>query len=132
MNKISINIMLFSFLLLVNICSAFAERIKDLSDIDGVRSNQLVGYGLVVGLNKTGDKTRFTGQSVQAMLNQLGANFPAGIDPKVKNVAAVAISANLPAFAKPGQTIDVTVSSMGDAKSLRRGTLLMSPLKWID
>jgi flagellar P-ring protein precursor FlgI len=72
MNKISINIILFSFLLLVNICSAFAERIKDLADIDGVRNNQLVGYGLVVGLNKTGDKTRFTGQSVQAMLNRLG------------------------------------------------------------
>jgi len=132
MNKISINIMLLSFLLFVNSSSAFAERIKDLSDIDGVRSNQLVGYGLVVGLNKTGDKTSFTGQSLRAMLARLGINFPAGIDPRSKNIAAVAVHADLPAFVKPGQTIDVTVSSIGDAKSLRGGTLLMAPLKGAD
>lgn len=109
-----------------------AERIKDMASIAGVRSNQLVGYGLVVGLDKSGDKTRFTGQSMLNMLSQLGLVLPPGIDPKAKNIAAVALSADLPAFAKPGQKIDVTVSSIGDAKSLRGGTLLMSPLKGAD
>lgn len=109
-----------------------AERIKDLASVAGVRSNQLVGYGLVVGLPKLGDKTKFTGQSLVNMLTQLGMNWPQGVDPKAKNIAAVAVSAELPPFAKPGQTIDVTVSSVGDAKSLRGGTLLMSPLKGAD
>lgn len=109
-----------------------AERIKDLAAIAGVRSNQLVGYGLVVGLPKSGDKTSFTGQSLSSMLTRLGITLPPGVDPKAKNVAAVALNAELPAFAKPGQTIDVTVSSIGDAKSLRGGTLLMSPLKGAD
>lgn len=111
---------------------ASAERIKDMASIAGVRSNQLVGYGLVVGLDKTGDKTTFTGQSMRSMLSQLGVILPPGVDPKAKNIAAVALSADLPAFAKPGQKIDVTVSSIGDAKSLRGGTLLMSPLKGAD
>lgn len=109
-----------------------AERIKDIATIEGVRSNQLVGYGLVVGLDKSGDKTPFTGQSLRSMLARLGMTLPPGIDPKAKNIAAVSIQADLPAFAKPGQTIDVTVSSLGDAKSLRGGTLLMSPLKGAD
>ncbi len=109
-----------------------AERIKDLASIAGVRSNQLVGYGLVVGLPKSGDKTKFTGQSLANMLTRLGMRLPPGIDPKQKNIAAVALSAELPPFAKPGQTIDVTVSSIGDAKSLRGGTLLLSPLKGAD
>ena len=109
-----------------------AERIKDLSSIQGVRSNQLVEYGVVVGLNKTGDKTKFTGQSMRSMLARLGVRLPAGIDPKSKNIAAVALHASLPAFAKVGQTIDVTISSIGDAKSLRGGSLLMSPLKGAD
>ncbi|WP_031433586.1 flagellar basal body P-ring protein FlgI [Methylomarinum vadi] len=109
-----------------------AERIKDLAAVAGVRSNQLVGYGLVVGLPKLGDKTKFTGQSLVNMLTQLGMNWPQGVNPKAKNIAAVAVSAELPPFAKPGQTIDVTVSSIGDAKSLRGGTLLMSPLKGAD
>lgn len=109
-----------------------AERIKDLASIAGVRSNQLVGYGLVVGLPKSGDKTQFTGQTLSSMLTRLGITLPPGVDPKAKNVAAVALNAELPAFAKPGQTIDVTVSSIGDAKSLRGGTLLMSPLKGAD
>ena len=109
-----------------------AERIKDIASIAGVRSNQLVGYGLVVGLDKSGDKTRFTGQSLRSMLGRLGLTLPPGIDPKAKNIAAVAISADLPPFAKPGQQIDVTVSSIGDAKSLRGGTLLLSPLKGAD
>ncbi|MFU8787604.1 MAG: flagellar basal body P-ring protein FlgI [Methylobacter sp.] len=110
----------------------YAERIKDIASIEGVRSNQLVGYGLVVGLDKSGDKTAFTGQSLRSMLARLGLTLPPGLDPKAKNIAAVSIQAELPAFAKPGQTIDVTVSSLGDAKSLRGGTLLMSPLKGAD
>ncbi len=109
-----------------------AERIKDLASMAGVRSNQLVGYGLVVGLNGTGDKTKFTGQSLRSMLARLGVRLPPGIDPKSKNVAAVSIHAELPPFAKPGQTIDITVSSIGDAKSLRGGSLLMSPLQGAD
>ncbi len=109
-----------------------AERIKDLASIAGVRSNQLIGYGLVVGLDKSGDKTKFTGQSMRSLLSRMGILLPPGIDPKSKNIAAVAVNAELPAFAKPGQTIDVTVSSVGDAKSLRGGTLLMSPLKGAD
>ncbi len=112
--------------------SSQAERIKDLASIAGIRSNQLVGYGLVVGLNKSGDKTKFTGQSLRSMMARLGLNLPAGVDPKSKNIAAVALHADIPAFAKPGQKIDVTVSSIGDAKSLRGGSLLMSPLKGAD
>ncbi|MFA5985044.1 MAG: flagellar basal body P-ring protein FlgI [Methylococcaceae bacterium] len=109
-----------------------AERIKDIATIDGVRTNQLIGYGLVVGLEKSGDKTAFTGQSLRTFLGRLGLTLPAGVDPKAKNIAAVAVSAELPAFAKRGQQIDVTVSSIGDAKSLRGGTLLLSPLKGAD
>ena len=112
--------------------STQAERIKDIASIYGVRSNQLVGYGLVVGLNKSGDKTKFTGQSLRSMMARLGINLPPGIDPKSKNIAAVAVHADLPPFSKQGQTIDVTVSSIGDAKSLRGGALLMTPLKGAD
>lgn len=111
---------------------AYAERIKDIASIQGVRNNQLVGYGLVVGLDKSGDKTKFTGQTLSSMLGRFGLTLPPGVDPKAKNIAAVAIQADLPPFSKPGQTIDVTVSSIGDAKSLRGGTLLMSPLKGAD
>ena len=118
--------------LLVFLVSANAERIKDLADIAGVRDNQLIGYGLVVGLNGTGDKTKFTGQTLRNMLARLGITLPPGVNPKSKNVAAVSVHAVLPPFAKPGQTIDVTVSSIGDAKSLRGGSLLMTPLKGID
>ncbi len=109
-----------------------AERIKDLASIAGVRNNQLVGYGLVVGLNGTGDKTLFTGQSLRTMLRELGITLPPGTNPKSKNVAAVAVHTDLPPFAKPGQTIDVTISSLGDAKSLRGGSLIMTPLKGVD
>jgi flagellar P-ring protein precursor FlgI len=108
---------------------AMAERIKDVAAVAGVRSNMLVGYGLVVGLNKTGDKTKFSGQSLRSMLARLGITLPPGIDPKSKNIAAVTVHAELPAFAKSGQKIDVTISSIGDAKSLRGGSLLMTPLK---
>ena len=109
-----------------------AERIKDLVSIAGVRTNQLVGYGLVVGLNGTGDKTTFTGQSLRSMLRELGVTLPPGVDPGSKNVAAVSLHTVLPPFVKPGQTIDVNIASLGDAKSLRGGSLLMSPLKGAD
>ena len=111
---------------------AQAERIKDIASVAGVRSNQLIGYGLVTGLDKSGDKTRFTGQSLRNMMGKLGMTLPPGTDPKAKNVALVSVHADLPAFAKPGQKIDVTVSSIGDAKSLRGGSLLMSPLRGAD
>jgi flagellar P-ring protein precursor FlgI len=125
----------FIFLLMLimfSSSSVYAERIKDIASIQGVRANQLVGYGLVVGLNMSGDKNKFTGQTLRSMLGRFGLTLPPGIDPKSKNIAAVALEAELPTFAKPGQTIDVTVSSIGDAKSLRGGTLLMSPLKGAD
>lgn len=114
---------------------AHAERIKDLASIQGVRNNQLVGYGLVVGLDGTGDQTTqtpFTVQSIVSMLRNMGVNLPPGTNLQLKNVAAVMVTANLPPFAKSGQALDVTVSSMGNAKSLRGGTLLMSPLKGAD
>ncbi|WP_105254927.1 flagellar basal body P-ring protein FlgI [Pseudoalteromonas sp. T1lg75] len=111
---------------------AQAERIKDVAMVEGVRSNQLVGYGLVVGLPGTGEKNRYTQQSFKAMLNSFGITLPANLQPKIKNVAAVAVHADMPAFMKPGQTMDVTVSSIGSAKSLRGGTLLQTFLKGID
>ncbi len=112
--------------------SAQAERIKDLASFQGVRENQLIGYGLVVGLDGSGDQVRqtpFTQQSLTNMLSQLGVTVPQGTNMQVKNVAAVIVTARLPAFTQPGQTLDVVVSSMGNAKSLRGGTLLMTPLK---
>ena len=119
-----------TLLLLAN--TVQAERVKDLASIAGVRNNQLVGFGLVVGLNGTGDKTKFTGQSLRTMLRELGVTLPPGVDPGSKNVAAVSIHADLPPFMKPGQMIDITVASLGDAKSLRGGSLLMTPLKGAD
>jgi flagellar P-ring protein precursor FlgI len=110
----------------------WADRIKDLATIAGVRDNQLVGYGLVIGLDGTGDKTKFTGQSLRSMLREMGVSLEAGVDPKSKNVAAVIVHANLTPFSKPGQTMDVTVSSVGDARSLRGGSLIMTPLKGAD
>jgi flagellar P-ring protein precursor FlgI len=112
-----------------------AERIKDLANIQGVRANQLMGYGLVVGLDGSGDQTTqtpFTVQSLTNMLSQLGVQLPPGTNLQLKNVAAVMVTASLPAFANPGQTLDVTVSSLGNAKSLRGGTLLFTPLKGAD
>jgi flagellar P-ring protein FlgI len=112
-----------------------AERIKDLATVQGVRTNQLLGYGLVVGLDGSGDQTTqtpFTVQSLANMLSQLGINLPQGTTLQLKNVAAVMVTTALPSFAKPGQTIDVTVSSLGNAKSLRGGTLLLTPLKGAD
>jgi flagellar P-ring protein FlgI len=115
--------------------SVAAERIKDIASVAGVRANQLVGYGLVVGLDGTGDQTTqspFTTQSFNSMLKQFGITVPEGARMQMKNVAAVMVQAELPAFAKPGQTIDVTVSSISNAKSLRGGSLLVTPLKGLD
>lgn len=109
-----------------------AERLKDLASIRGVRDNQLIGYGLMVGLDGTGDQTMqtpFTTQSLTNMLSQLGITTPPGASMQLKNVAAVMVTALLPAYARPGQNLDITVSSLGNAKSLKGGTLLLTPLK---
>jgi flagellar P-ring protein precursor FlgI len=116
---------------------AQAQRIKDIASLQGVRENQLVGYGLVVGLDGTGDQTTqtpFTTQSMTSMLNQMGVTMPSSVatQMQLKNVAAVMVTASLMAFSRPGQRVDVTVSSLGNAKSLRGGTLMMTPLKGID
>lgn len=114
---------------------AHADRLKDLASVQGVRNNQLIGYGLVVGLDGTGDQTTqtpFTVQSIISMMQQMGVSLPPGTNLQLKNVAAVMVTSSLPAFAQPGQTLDITVSSMGNAKSLRGGTLLMTPLKGAD
>lgn len=126
--------LLFTFhfsLLTVN--AAYAVRVKEIASIEGVRNNQLVGYGLVIGLNGTGDKkgTTFTVQSLASMLQKMGIKVSPS-DVKVKNVAAVMVTATLPPFAKPGSNLDVLVSSIGDAQSLQGGTLLMTPLKGPD
>lgn len=115
--------------------AAHADRIKDLATVQGVRSNQLIGYGIVVGLDGTGDQTiqtPFTVQSIISMLQEMGVSLPIGTNLQLKNVAAVMITSSLPAFAQPGQKLDITVSSIGNAKSLRGGTLLLAPLKGAD
>lgn len=112
-----------------------AERLRDLAEFAGVRSNALVGYGLVVGLDGSGDQTMqapFTGQSLTNMLSQLGITVPPGTNMQLRNIAAVMVTAQLPAFVRPGQNLDVVVSSVGNARSLRGGTLLMTPLKGAD
>ena len=125
-------IVLASLMLTTFSVPALADRLKDIATIQGVRSNQLVGYGLVVGLGGTGDKTPFTAQTFRNLMDKFGITIPNGVDPKSKNVAAVAVHAELPPFAKPGQKIDITVSSLGDSNSLRGGSLLMTPLKGAD
>lgn len=112
-----------------------ADRVKEIATMQGVRTNQLLGYGLVVGLDGSGDQTTqapFTAQSVNSMLSQLGIQLPPGVTPQLRNSAAVMVTAQLPAFARPGQPIDVTVSSLGNARSLRGGTLLLTPLRGAD
>ncbi len=128
-------LLLLTAMLLVAAPFARADRIKDLSHVQGVRTNQLIGYGLVVGLDGTGDQTSqapFTVQSLKNMLSQLGVTVPPNVNPQLKNVAAVSVTAVLPPFAKPGQTIDVTINSLGNAKSLRGGSLLVAPLRGLD
>ncbi|HEY6517352.1 MAG TPA: flagellar basal body P-ring protein FlgI [Steroidobacteraceae bacterium] len=127
--------MLAILCLLVTAGTARAERVEDLASVAGVRSNQLIGYGIVVGLDGTGDQTTqtpFTIQSIENMLAQFGVTVPANANPMLQNVAAVTVHASLPPFSKPGQTIDVTVSSIGNAKSLRGGSLVMTPLRGAD
>jgi flagellar P-ring protein precursor FlgI len=124
-----------AFLSIMFSTAVHAERLKDLATIQGVRSNQLLGYGLVVGLDGTGDQTTqtpFTVQSIISMMQQMGVSLPPGTNLQLKNIAAVMVTSSLPAFAQPGQNLDITVSSMGNAKSLRGGTLLMTPLKGAD
>lgn len=111
---------------------AQAQRIKDVATVAGIRSNQLIGYGLVVGLPGTGERTPFTDQTFRTMLGNFGINLPENQRPQINNVAAVAVHADLPAFAKPGQQIDITVSSVGDAKSLVGGTLMQTYLRGAD
>jgi flagellar P-ring protein precursor FlgI len=115
--------------------AAHATRLKEVAAVQGVRSNQLIGYGLVIGLDGTGDQTTqapFTTQGLTSMLQQLGITLPAGTSMQLKNVAAVIVTASLPAFAQPGQQIDIDVSSIANAKSLRGGTLVATPLKGAD
>lgn len=126
-------VLLFGLALLAPVPSS-AQRIKDLVDVEGVRTNQLVGYGLVVGLKGTGDRLRnapFTQQSLQGMLERLGTSVR-DVDLRTRNVAAVMVSAALPAFARQGGTIDVSVSSLGDATDLSGGTLIVTPLLGAD
>lgn len=115
-------------------CQEFDVRVKDLADIEGVRSNQLIGYGLVVGLNKTGDRVQqnlYARQTLQNLLERMGISATSnGLKPE--NVATVLVTANLPPFVRQGSKIDVTVSSIGDAKSLQGGTLILTSLKGID
>ncbi|HYM34451.1 MAG TPA: flagellar basal body P-ring protein FlgI, partial [Steroidobacteraceae bacterium] len=127
--------LLFGLAVLLWASSAHAERVKDLAAVSGVRGNQLIGYGLVVGLDGTGDQTTqtpFTIQSIANMLAKFGVTIPSNSNPQLKNIAAVTVTAELPAFSKTGQTVDVTVSSIGNASSLRGGSLLMTPLRGID
>ena len=129
--KLNFAAALTAALFLIIAAAAQAERVKDLASVQGVRQNQLVGYGLVVGLAGTGDQTSqapFTIQSIKNMLIRYGITIPANTNPQLKNVAAVTVHADLPPFAKTGQNIDVTVSSIGNAQSLRGGSLIMTPL----
>jgi flagellar P-ring protein precursor FlgI len=133
--KINLAAAIIAALFLIAAASAQAERVKDLASVQGVRTNQLVGYGLVVGLAGTGDQTSqapFTIQSIKNMLVRYGVTIPANTNPQLKNVAAVTVHADLPPFTKTGQTIDVTVSSIGNAGSLRGGSLIMTPLMGAD
>ncbi len=124
-----------ALIMFLGLGTAHADRIKDLASVAGVRTNQLVGYGLVVGLDGTGDQTTqtpFTVESIRSMLAAQGIQISSGTNLQLKNVAAVMVTAELPPFSKPGQQIDINVSSLGNAKSLRGGSLLMTPLKGAD
>ena len=112
---------------------ASADRIKDLGGFQGIRSNQLTGYGIVVGLPGTGDDNlEYTVQSLKAVVSRFGLQLPPNANPGMKNAAVVMVTADLPPFAKPGQKLDITVASMGKAKSLRGGSLILTPLQGAD
>jgi flagellar P-ring protein precursor FlgI len=135
MHRIAYKLLLTFAAALLVMPAAQAERVKDIASVAGVRTNQLIGYGLVVGLDGTGDQTSqapFTIQSIRSMLAKFGVTIPANVNPQLKNVAAVVVTADLPPFTKSGQTIDVTVGSIGNAGSLRGGALLMTPLRGVD
>ncbi|MFM5917209.1 MAG: flagellar basal body P-ring protein FlgI [Novosphingobium sp.] len=126
-------ISILSMLALVMPMPAHAERLRDLGKFQGVRTNQLTGYGIVVGLSGTGDDSlEYVTQAMHGVSGRVGVQLPAGVNPALKNAAAVIVTADLPAFAKPGQRIDVTVSALGKAKSLRGGALIMAPLYGAD
>ena len=131
-NRYAFSIMTM-IILLVSVTIAHSARIKDIADFEGVRQNQLVGYGLVVGLDGTGDgkDAKFTIQSMASMLEKMGVTVEIN-DIEVDNVAAVMVTGDLPAFSKVGSRIDVTVSSIGDAENLQGGTLLLTPLRAVD
>ncbi|MCL4672303.1 MAG: flagellar basal body P-ring protein FlgI, partial [Sphingomonadaceae bacterium] len=113
--------------------TAQAERVRDLGTFDGVRANQLTGYGVVVGLQGTGDDNlAYLTEAMKGVSGRLGMPLPPGVSPGLKNAAAVIVTAELPAFAKPGQRIDITVSTLGKAKSLRGGALILTPLYGAD
>ena len=120
-------------LLLLIAAPVHAERVKDIARFAGVRANQLTGYGIVVGLTGTGDQNlEFTIQSLKSATARLGVLLPPGVNPQLRNAAAVMVTAELPAFSKPGQRLDVTVAALGQAKSLRGGTLLLTGLQGVD
>ena len=128
-----VSALLLAFAALLAAAPAHAERVRDLGSFDGVRPNQLTGYGIVVGLDGTGDDNfEYVTQAMRGVSGRLGLTLPPGVSPGLKNAAAVIITAELPPFAKPGQTIDVTVSSIANAKSLRGGTLVGTVLKGVD
>ncbi|OYT88119.1 MAG: flagellar biosynthesis protein FlgI [Burkholderiales bacterium PBB6] len=121
--------------LMAPVAAQSTQRIKEVAAVQGVRTNQLLGYGLVVGLDGTGDQTAqapFTTQGLNSMLQQMGITVPPGTAMQLKNIAAVLVTAQMPAFAQPGQQIDVSIASIGNAKSLRGGTLVATPLKGAD
>lgn len=137
--KLYLSLALMAVLALVGFATALpaaaSVRVMDVANVQGARSNQLLGYGLVVGLDGTGDQTTqapFTTQSVTAMLQQMGVTLPPGVNMQLRNVATVLVTTQLPAFSKPGQSLEVTVSSLANAKSLRGGTLIATPLKGAD
>ena len=123
---------LLSAVLLNFVSNVWADRIEDLTTIQGVRHNQLLGYGLVIGLTNTGDQNTYTDQSLKSLLNKYSINLPGNTSLNSRNVAAVMVEAQLPSFAKPGQTIDVVISSIGNARSLRNGVLMTTPLMGTD
>jgi len=134
MKKTLLAILLALLMILLTASVVLAERVKDIASFSGIRENEIIGYGLVVGLNQTGDKDgTYIYQPFANMLNKMGINvYQADIKTKTKNVAAVIVTAKLPTMVRPGSTVDVQVSSIGDAKSLQGGTLLMAPLKGPD
>ena len=128
-----IRFLLLFFAAFCTAAPAFADRLRDIGEFEGLRANQLTGYGVVVGLQGTGDDNlEYLTEAMRGVSGRLGLQLPPGVSPGLKNAAAVIVTADLPAFAKPGQRIDITVSTLGKAKSLRGGALVMTPLYGAD